>query len=83
MQDKDIKKVARFMIDKGATVRRTAMEFGVSKSTIHVNVTKRLKKIDPNLYKKVKKVLDKNKAERAIRGGMATRKKYLRIRKEN
>lgn len=59
------------------TVRETALRFGVSKSTVHKDVTERLPRINPDLAMKVKKVLDFNKAERHIRGGAATRKKYL------
>lgn len=59
------------------TVRDTAQIFGVSKSTVHKDVTERLPKINPELAAKVKRVLDFNKAERHIRGGQATRQKYL------
>jgi putative DeoR family transcriptional regulator (stage III sporulation protein D) len=59
------------------TVRETAIVFGVSKSTVHKDVTERLPKVNPDLAKKVKRVLDHNKAERHIRGGAATRQKYL------
>ena len=82
MVERDIKEVARFIIETGTTVRQTAKVFGTSKSTIHKDVTERLEKIDSELYKKVRKVLDKNKAERAIRGGMATREMYRKL-KEN
>ena len=60
----------------GATVRSTAGVFNISKSTVHKDVTERLKIKNPNLYADVKKVLDINKSERHIRGGMATRRKY-------
>jgi len=59
------------------TVRETAMRFGVSKSTVHKDVTERLPRVNPELAKKVKEVLEFNKAERHIRGGAATRQKYL------
>lgn len=59
------------------TVRDTARVFGVSKSTVHKDVTERLPKIHPDLSNKVKRVLDFNKAERHLRGGQATREKYL------
>lgn len=75
-----IKMQANFIINNKSTVRDAAKVFGISKSTIHCNVTKRLEKIDPMLYLEVRKVLDKNKAERAIRGGQATKKKYLKLR---
>ena len=78
--DKTIEDQANFIVDKNSTVRDAAKVFGVSKSTIHLNVTERLKKIDPTLYRKVRTVLDKNKSERAIRGGNATREKYRKLR---
>lgn len=61
----------------GCTVRATAKAFGISKSTVHKDLTVRLKEEDPTLYKQVKSVLEKNKQERHIRGGLATKKKYL------
>ncbi len=70
--------VAKYILEKNTTVRQTAKTFGVSKSTIHKDVTERLEEINPNLAKEVKKVLDKNKSERHIRGGMATKMKYER-----
>ena len=69
---------ANYIADTGATGRKAAKVFHFSKSTVHKDVTERLKIIDKELYKKVKKVLDKNLAERHIRGGEATRKKYSR-----
>ena len=68
--------LARYIIDHRATVRAAAQHFGISKSTVHKDVTDRLKQSDRALYLEVKKVLDANKAERHIRGGMATRQKY-------
>ena len=68
--------VAKYILEKNTTVRQTAKTFGVSKSTIHKDVTKRLEEINPNLAKEVKMVLEKNKSERHIRGGMATKLKY-------
>ena len=65
-----------YIINKNATVRMAAKEFHISKSTVHKDVTERLKKYDPSLYGKVSKVLAKNKSERHIRGGIATRRKY-------
>lgn len=59
------------------TVRETAERFGVSKSTVHKDVTERLPRINPELAEKVKEVLEYNKAERHIRGGQATRQKYM------
>ena len=61
-----------------ATVRQTAKKFGVSKSTVHKDVSERLKKINPKLYRQVKELMDTNKQERHIRGGMATKNKYAR-----
>ena len=69
--------IANYIIDCNATVRQTAKKFGVSKSTVHKDVSERLKAISPQLYQQVKQVLEKNKSERHIRGGMATREKYL------
>lgn len=63
-----------------ATVRQTAKKFGVSKSTVHKDVSERLVEIDPALAAKVRKILEKNKSERHIRGGIATREKYKRER---
>ena len=68
--------VAKYILEKNTTVRQTAKTFGVSKSTIHKDVTERLEEINPSLAKEVKRVLEKNKSERHIRGGMATKKKY-------
>lgn len=69
--------IAYYIIENQATVRQTAKKFGVSKSTIHKDVTERLEQINPTLATQARKVLDMNKAERHIRGGMATREKYL------
>lgn len=72
--------LAEYIIDNNATVRSTAKIFNVSKSTVHKDVHERLKKINPTLYNEAKEVLEHNKAERHIRGGMATKKKYLKIK---
>ncbi|GAB5615505.1 sporulation transcriptional regulator SpoIIID [Faecalimonas canis] len=72
--------IATYIIEHQATVRQTAKEFGVSKSTIHKDVTERLQQINPSLALQARKVLDTNKSERHIRGGMATREKYLHQR---
>lgn len=69
--------IAYYIIEHEATVRQTAKQFGVSKSTIHKDVTDRLLAINPALAKEARKVLDRNKSERHIRGGLATREKYL------
>ncbi|MBE6691832.1 MAG: stage III sporulation protein D [Ruminococcaceae bacterium] len=75
-------KEGEFVAESGATVRHTAEKFGISKSTVHKDLAKRLKSIDNELYIKVSKVLADNRAERHIRGGMATKVKYL-AEKEN
>jgi putative DeoR family transcriptional regulator (stage III sporulation protein D) len=69
--------VANYIIEHNATVRQTAKQFGISKSTVHKDVTERLMLINPGLAKQARKVLDVNKSERHIRGGMATKEKYL------
>ena len=69
--------IAYYIIENKATVRQTAVAFGVSKSTIHKDVTERLLQINPSLAGEARKVLDLNKSERHIRGGLATREKYL------
>ena len=71
--------IASYIIENQATVRQTARQFGVSKSTIHKDVTDRLSQINPQLAKEARKVLDFNKQERHIRGGLATREKYLHL----
>ena len=68
--------LAVYMIETGATVRAAAKHFGISKSTVHKDLQLRLPKCNPLLYAQVRKVLDLNKMERHIRGGMATRKMY-------
>ena len=65
-----------YIVENKATVRATAAKFNISKSTVHKDVSDRLKKVDPMLYLKVKSVLETNKSERHIRGGLATRNKY-------
>ena len=68
--------LAVYVIETGATVRAAAKHFGISKSTVHKALTQRLRLCNYSLYVQVRRVLDKNKQERHIRGGMATRKKY-------
>ena len=68
--------IANYIIESNATVRQTAKAFGVSKSTVHKDVTDRLMQINPALAKQARQVLDVNKSERHIRGGMATKEKY-------
>ena len=72
--------IAEYVIENGSTVRSAAKHFGISKSTIHKDLTGKLKYISPNLHLEVKKVLNLNKSERHVRGGEATRKKYLKKR---
>ena len=69
--------IGNYIVENGATVRQTAKKFGVSKSTVHKDVTERLMQINPALAKEARKVLDINKSERHIRGGLATKEKYL------
>lgn len=70
---------AKFIINSNATVRETAKKFGISKSTVHKDVTERLEKINPKLANEARKVLELNKAERHLRGGLATKEKYSSI----
>ena len=74
--------IAQYIIDSKATVRQAASRFGVSKSTIHNDMTERLPAINHTLAENVRKVLDINKSERHLRGGMATRAKYKHISEE-
>lgn len=69
--------IGTYIMESNATVRQTAKKFGVSKSTVHKDVSERLMHINPSLAAEVRKVLDVNKAERHIRGGLATKEKYL------
>ena len=71
--------VAVYMIETGATVRSAAKYFGISKSTVHKDLTQRLSRINRGLYLQVREILDENKRQRHIRGGLATRKKYRGI----
>ena len=71
--------LARYIIETQATVRSAAQKFRVSKSTVHKDITERLLEINPALAADVKLILENNKAERHIRGGLATREKYLHI----
>ena len=72
--------LAHYIIDSKDTVRGTAKKFGISKSTVHKDVSERLKKINPSLAREVRVILDENKAERHIRGGMATKLKYSHMK---
>ena len=74
--------IANYIIENNATVRQTAKAFGISKSTVHKGVAERLAQINPTLAAEARKVLDVNKSERHIRGGMATKEKYLHMEKK-
>ena len=74
--------LAHYIIDSKDTVRGAAKKFGISKSTVHKDVSERLKKINPGLAKEVRVILDENKAERHIRGGMATKLKYSNLKEK-
>ena len=74
--EKRVCETAVYMIETGATVRAAARQFGISKSTVHKDLSHRLKQYDHRLYLQVRQVLEKNKQERHIRGGMATKRKY-------
>ena len=69
--------IGNYIVENGATVRLIAKKFGVSKSTVHKDVTERMMQINPALASQARKILDINKSERHIRGGMATKEKYL------
>ena len=69
--------LGEYIVEHKATVRAAAKEFGISKSTVHIDVSDRLKNVDPTLFAQVREVLDINKAQRHIRGGLATREKYI------
>ena len=70
-------RLALYMLEHNATVRSAARQFGVSKSTVHKDVSQRLRKVNPALYREVRQILETNKSERHIRGGLATKNKYL------
>ena len=70
--------IAKYIVENNSTVRQTAKRFGISKSTVHKDVSERLLTINSILAKDVRKILDKNKEERHIRGGMATKDKYMK-----
>ena len=75
--------IATYIIENNATVRQTAKQFGISKSTVHKDVTERLLQVRPILAAKSRKVWDMNKSERHIRGGLATKEKYLHQHEKN
>lgn len=74
--------LGEYIVQNQATVRAAAKVFGISKSTVHIDVARRLERINPSLYREVREVLDVNKAQRHIRGGLATREKYKHNAKE-
>lgn len=76
-------KCAEYIVETGCTVRTCSARFGISKSTVHKDVSERLRLIDKDLYEEVREVLEKNLSERHIRGGIATKTKYQRETKEN
>ena len=73
--------IANFIIKNNSTVREAAKNFGISKSTVHKDITEKLLKVNLSLFLEVEKILDKNKKERHIRGGEATKQKYLLLNK--
>ena len=72
--------LGEYIIESKATVRKAAQKFGISKSTVHKDVSQRLKYINPKLYNEVKFILKLNKSQRHIRGGLATKKKYINLK---
>ncbi len=72
-----VMEITNYILETGATVRQVAKVFGVSKSTVHKDVTERLPYINKYLYQEIKHVLEHNKAERHLRGGEATKRKYM------
>lgn len=68
--------IANYIVERNATVRQTAKQFGISKSTVHKDVSQRIVQLSPTLAEQVRQVLERNKSERHIRGGLATREKY-------
>ncbi len=74
--------IGNYIIESGSTVRQTAQVFGVSKSTVHKDVTERLPLLNELIASRVRDILDNNKAERHLRGGEATRQKYLREKED-
>ncbi len=74
--DDRARRLAEYLIEEKSTVRSTAAAYGISKSTVHKDISSRLKRLDPALYAEAAKILDTNKSERHIRGGNATKRKY-------
>jgi putative DeoR family transcriptional regulator (stage III sporulation protein D) len=80
--EKRVMEISHYIIESGATVRQTAGVFGVSKSTVHKDMTERLPLLNDMVAARVRNILDNNKAERHLRGGEATKRKYLTLRDE-
>ncbi len=78
-----VMEITNYIMETGFTVRQTAQVFGVSKSTVHKDITERLPQINAHLYQEIRIILERNKAERHIRGGEATRRKYLSEKKDS
>lgn len=76
------RELGQHIIDTGDTIRQTAKVYGISKSTVHIDVTKRLQSISPAMARDVNKILQNNKATRHIRGGEATKEKYLKMKND-
>lgn len=74
--------LGQYVVDHDSTIRDCAKQFGISKSTVHLDLADRLKSRNPGLYEQVRAILDKNLAERHIRGGIATKEKYLQLTKQ-
>ena len=74
--------LGEYIIESKATVRSAAKKFGISKSTVHKDVSQRLKSVNPDMYKEVRQILDTNKNQRHIRGGIATKNKYLLLKRK-
>lgn len=72
--------LGEYIVANKSTVRAAAKTFGISKSTVHTDVAQRLKKVSPALYHEVREILEENKAQRHIRGGMATKEKYKKLK---
>lgn len=72
--------LGEYIVANKSTVRAAAKAFGISKSTVHTDVAQRLKKVSPSLYHEVREILEVNKAQRHIRGGMATKEKYKKLK---
>ena len=82
-QEERCVRLASYLVENKATVRKVASHFGISKSTVHKDITVKLKRINKSLYEQTKEILDINKQERHIRGGEATKKKYQQKHNRN